>query len=165
MRKSPADRLLREGENSAFVRACNALTSAPKVAAVPSQRRLNRISRLTRWRVLHRASSYSCSSPAVAGIWGHAYEVSKGSPFLLPDFGRGSLSGARTRRSLRKCAVRRFGDDHGDPVGASDDESTRGGRSLEDRGEIVKTRLAREGPRLAISVDRPFVPRREVGAT
>lgn len=58
-----------------------------KVTAIPSQRGLNRISRLTHWRVLHRASSCSCSGPVEPGIWGHAYEVNGGGP----DFVRGVL--------------------------------------------------------------------------
>lgn len=118
--------------------------SVSKVTAVPSQRRLNRISRLTHWRVLHRASSCSCSGPAEPGIWGHAYEVNGGGP----DFVRGSLfRGSGPARdaaceNAQSTDLRR----RSDPVGApDDDESTRGGRPLEKCNKIVKTR--RRNPR------------------
>lgn len=113
---------------------------------VPSQRRLNRISRLTHWRVLHRASYYSCSDrPTEPGIWGHAYEVSEGAPISVVD---PFQCGARTRRTACESAQSASSKRRGDPVGAPNDESTRQGRALpKHRNKIVKT-----SPRFAISI-------------
>lgn len=115
--------------------------SASKVTAVSSQRRLNRISRLTHWRVLHRVSSYSCSSLAEPGIWGHAYEVNEGGPGFRPSIpfrGSGPARAVACENAQSADLGRR-----GDLVGApDDDESTRDG-PLKDRDEIVKTRQTR----------------------
>lgn len=115
--------------------------SASEVTAVPSQRRLNRISRLTHWRVLHRVSSYSCSGPAEPGIWGHAYEVKRrGAPISATDpFWR--LPGARHALQPAKMRNPPIWDDGWSPVGAPDgDESVDSGRRPPRGSRIIKTR-------------------------
>lgn len=89
-------------KNSAFIYFY--CVSASKAMAVPSQRRLNRISRLTHWRVLHRASSYSCWPKSAYGVTPTRW--TKGTPISFMDpFQRLSGSHATCPAKMRNPSI------------------------------------------------------------
>lgn len=129
--------------------------SAWKVTAVPSQKRPNRISRLTHWRALHR--------PTVAGRTRHmgsrlrSWRRGRGGPCSRIPFRGSGPARAAACENAQSTDLRR----QRDPVGApDDDESIRLGPSR------TATKLSKQAdcsnPRLAISLIESKIGPREL---